>query len=257
MYFIDSHAHLYKEYYQDDWKEVVERSINANVAKVILPSVSTPTLNDIFDAVDSYPAHLFSLIGLHPTDVAENYREELAILKGFLHDSRVVGIGEIGMDLYHETDFLEAQKECFYTQLQWAKETQFPLSLHIRSAYNESLEILQQFDHCGIKGILHCFSGGIQEADWAVKFGFILGIGGVVTFKNNKLQDIVKHVGLENIALETDAPFLSPSPLRGQRNESANIPIIAQKVADIFETSIEKVAEETTKNVEKIFTKIC
>ena len=118
------------------------------------------------------------------------------------------------------------------------------------------MEILKQFEHCGLKGILHCFSGGIQEAEWAIKFGFILGIGGVVTFKNNKLQDIVKHVGLENIALETDAPFLSPTPYRGQRNESDKIPLIANKIADIFETSVEKVAEITTLNVERIFTKI-
>ncbi len=256
MYFIDSHAHLYKEYYPDDLAEVIQRAIDANVTTVILPSVSTPTLNDIFEATDAYPTHLFPLIGLHPTDVAENYREELAILHTYLNDSRVVGIGEIGIDLFHDSDFLVAQKECFYTQLQWAKETGLPLSIHIRDAYNESLEILKQFEHCGLKGILHCFSGGIQEAEWAIKFGFILGIGGVVTFKNNKLQDIVKHVGLENIALETDAPFLSPTPYRGQRNESDKIPLIANKIADIFETSVEKVAEITTLNVERIFTKI-
>lgn len=256
MYLIDSHSHLYKEYYPDDLAEVIRRAIDANVTKIILPCVSSLSLDDIFAATDAYPSHLFPLIGLHPTDVTDNYQQELATLKQYLSDPRVVGIGEIGMDLYHETEYLAEQKESFYTQLEWAKTYQMPLSVHIRSAYNDSLEILQQFDHCGLTGILHCFSGGIQEADWAVKFGLLLGIGGVVTFKNNKLQDIVKHVGLENIALETDAPFLSPTPFRGQRNESDKIPIIAHKVADIFDTTIENVAEITTKNVERVFKKI-
>ena len=252
MHFIDSHGHIYREYYED-FEAVVQRAIDAQVTKILLPCVSSLSLKDIFDAVGQYPQHLFPMIGLHPTDVPEDYKQELAILEPYLNDPRVVGIGEIGMDLYHDSSMVEQQKIVFERQLAWAAEHGYALSLHIRSAYGEALEILKKFDGAGLHGILHCFSGGIQEAEWAVRHGFMLGIGGVVTFKNNKLQDIVKHVGLENITLETDSPFLAPTPHRGTRNESAYIPIIAQKVADIFECPIEKVAEMTSANVEKLF----
>ena len=252
MEFIDSHGHLYKEYYED-LNEAVARAIDADVTKVVLPCVTSQSLTDIFDAVDQYPQHLFPLVGLHPTDIPEDYERELAVLKGWLDDQRVVGIGEIGMDLYHTTETREMQKIVFARQLEWACERKIPVSMHIRSAYPDALEILKRFSGSGLKGILHCFSGGIQEAQWAVREGYLLGIGGVITFKNNKLQDIVKEVGLEHIALETDCPFLAPVPYRGTRNESAYIPIIAQKVADIFECSIEHVAEVTTANVQGLF----
>lgn len=252
MHFIDSHGHIYREYYED-FDAVVQRAINAQVTKILLPCVSSFSLKDIFEAVEQFPQNLFPMIGLHPTDVPENYEQELTTLQPYLDDPRVVGIGEIGMDLYHGTEMVEQQKIVFERQLSWAAERRLPLSLHIRSAYGEALEILKKFNGEGLRGILHCFSGGIQEADWAVRHGFLLGIGGVVTFKNNKLQDIVKQVGLENIALETDSPFLAPTPYRGTRNESAHIQIIAQKIADIFECPIEKVGEVTSANVEKLF----
>ncbi len=253
MYFIDSHGHICNEYYTEDFNSVMERAIAARVEKIILPCVNAQSIPCIFDAVEQYPQHLFPLIGLHPTDITENYLEDLALLENQLTRPEVVGIGEIGMDLYHDTSYKEIQQKVFYRQLTWAKERNFPLSLHIRSAYTEAITILKKFNQHDLRGVLHCFSGGIQEADWAVRHGFALGIGGVVTFKNNKLQEIVKHVGIENIVLETDAPFLAPTPYRGQRNESSYIPIIAQKVADILETSIEEVAEKTTQNAEKIF----
>lgn len=255
MEFIDSHGHLYREYYED-FDEVVARAIQAGVTKVVLPCVTSQSLNDIFDAVDKYPQHLFPLIGLHPTDIPEDYERELAVLEGWLDDPRVVGIGEIGMDLYHTTETREVQKVVFSKQLEWACERHLPVSMHVRSAYPDALEILKRFSGSGLKGILHCFSGGIQEAQWAVKEGYLLGVGGVVTFKNNKLQDIIKEVGLEHIALETDCPFLAPVPYRGTRNESAYIPVIAQKVADIFECPVERVAEVTTANVMGLFNKI-
>ena len=256
MQFIDSHGHLYKEYYEEDWQSVVQNAIDAQVTKVLLPCVSSTTINDIFDAADEYPQHLFPMIGLHPTDVPEDYERELSILESHLDDPRVVAIGEIGMDLFHDTSMIEPQKIAFERQLEWAVEKDLPVSLHIRSAYNEALEILKKFDGKNVRGILHCFSGGIQEADWAIRHQLLLGIGGVVTFKNNKLQDIVKHVGLGNIALETDCPFLAPTPYRGTRNESAYIPLIAQRVADICECDLQKVADTTTHNVELMFPRI-
>ena len=168
----------------------------------------------------------------------------------------MVGVGEIGLDYYWDKTFEKEQREAFYRQLCWARDRKLPLSLHIRSAYNDAIEILKKFRPGELTGVMHCFSGGVQEADWAVKNGFALGIGGTVTFKNSKVQDILAHVGLENIVLETDAPYLAPVPHRGKPNESAYIPFIAQKVADIFQVSVQTVADVTTENAYRIFTKL-
>jgi TatD DNase family protein len=252
-YFIDSHAHLYREYYPEDFKEVIQRAIDHRVEKVILPCVSAESLPDIFEATDQFPNHLFPLTGLHPTDVNQDFKSQLAVLENYLEDKRVVGIGETGIDLYHDKTFYAEQLMAFETQLHWAKTTRLPLSIHIRDGFNEALSVLKKFKGDGLRGILHCFSGGIQEAKWAIDNGFLLGISGVVTFKKNKLQDIVKEVGLTAIALETDAPFLAPDPYRGKRNESAYIPLIAEKIAAVLETSVEEVMKITTKNVEEIF----
>ena len=256
MNFIDSHGHICHEYYENDFAEVLQRAINAQVTQIILPCVSSKSIDDIIQVSTEYPQHLFPLIGLHPTEVPEDYETELTKLKKYLTHPHIVGIGEIGLDFYHDQHNAQEQKLVFQRQLEWAVDMHLPVSLHIRSAYAEAFEILKPFQNCGLTGILHCFSGGIQEAEWAIRFGFLLGIGGVVTFKNNKLKDIVKTVGIEHIALETDCPFLAPTPYRGQRNESSYIPLIAQVVADILECPLEKVAQTTTHNVRNIFTRI-
>ena len=254
-YFIDSHAHLYREYYPDDFKDVIQRAIEHRVEKVILPCVSAESISDIFEVVQQFPQNLFPLIGLHPTDVDKNFKNQLTILEKYLNHKFVVGIGETGIDLYHDKTFYTEQLIAFETQLHWAKDTQLPLSIHIRDGFNEALTVLKKFKNAALRGILHCFSGGIQEAKWAIDNGFLLGISGVITFKKNRLQDIVKEVGISALALETDAPFLAPDPYRGKRNESAYIPIIAEKVAAILEISVEEVMKTTTKNVEEIFNK--
>lgn len=252
-YFIDSHAHLYREYYPDDFQEVIQRAIEVGVEKIILPCVYAESLDDIFEVVHQFPKNLFPLIGLHPTDVNQDFKSQLSVLEKHLDNNLVVGIGETGIDLYHDKTFYAEQLIAFETQLHWAKETQLPLSIHIRDGFNEALSVLKKFKSAALRGILHCFSGGIQEARWAIDNGFLLGISGVVTFKKNKLQDIVKEVGINAIALETDAPFLAPDPYRGKRNESAYIPIIAEKVACVLDISIEEVMKTTSKNVEMIF----
>ena len=252
-YFIDSHAHLYREYYPDDFQEVIERAIAKRVEKVILPCVSAESLPDIFEVVNQFPNNLFPLVGLHPTDVNQLYKKQLAILEKNLDDQSVAGIGETGIDLYHDKTYYAEQLTAFETQLNWAKELQMPLSIHIRDGFNEALSVLKKFKNAPLRGILHCFSGGIQEAKWAIDNGFLLGISGVVTFKKNKLQDIVKEVGISALALETDAPFLAPDPHRGMRNESAYIPIIAEKIATVLEIYVDEVMKTTTKNVEGVF----
>ena len=256
QYFIDSHAHLYREYYPDDFQEVIQRATEIGVKKIILPCVSAESLDDIFEVVALFPENLFPLTGLHPTDVNQDYKTQLSILEKHLNNPLIVGIGEAGIDLYHDKTYYAEQLIAFETQLHWAKESKLPLSIHIRDGFNEALSVLKKFKNVPLRGILHCFSGGIQEAKWAIDNGFLLGISGVITFKKNKLQDIVKEVGISALALETDAPFLAPDPHRGKRNESAYIPIIAAKVADILEISVDEVMEKTTENVERFFKKI-
>ncbi len=253
MYYIDSHTHIYKEYYPDDLVPTIENAIRCGVEKMILPCVCLETVPDILDISARFPKNLFPMIGLHPTDVRENYREELEGLATSLSHPQVVGVGEIGIDLYHSTQFQAEQVLALETQLNWAIDCHFPVSIHVRNGYNEAIAILRKYSHVPLRGILHCFSGGIQEAKWAIDHGFLLGISGVVTFKKNKLQDIVKEVGLQHIALETDAPFLAPVPFRGKRNEPAYIPYIADHIAQVMETSIEEVLKTTTQNVEAIF----
>lgn len=253
MSYIDTHGHLYREYYLDDLDVVINRAINADVTKIILPCVNAYTINDLFDISNKYPKNLFPLIGLHPTDVRDDYKTQLKELELHIDDSGILGIGEIGLDLYHDEGLIEIQKEAFTTQLNWAKDNHLPISLHIRNAYSESISILKTFKEGDIVGILHCFSGGIQEAKWAIDRGFKLGIGGVVTFKKNKLVNIIQEVGIQHIVLETDAPFLAPEPHRGKRNESAYIPLIAERISQILDLSIEDVRDITTKNAHEIF----
>jgi len=252
-YYIDSHAHLYREYYPDDFREVIRRAFEYRVEKIVLPCVSAESLPDIFEVTQQFPKNLYPLIGLHPTDVNHTYKAQLSVLEKHLDNQYVVGIGETGIDLYHDKTFYAEQLVAFETQLHWAKDTRLPLSIHIRDGFNEALSVLKKFKSTPLRGVLHCFSGGIQEARWAIDNGFLLGISGVITFKKNKLQEIVKEVGINAIALETDAPFLAPDPYRGKRNESAYIPIIAEKIAEILDISIEEVMRVTTDNVEKIF----
>ena len=251
--FIDTHAHLCEEYYHDTLDQVVQRAIDAKVDPIILPGVNAAGIPELLEMADRYKGHIFPLIGLHPEDTKADYKEELQTIADYLDDKRVIGIGEIGLDFYFSREFEKEQIEVFDIQLGWAKERQMPLSLHIRNAYEEAIPVLKKYDHSGLKGVLHCFSGGIQEAQWGIRFGFALGVGGVVTFKNNKLQDIVKEVGLQHIVLETDAPYLAPVPYRGKTNESSYIPLIAQKVAEVTGESLETVMEVTTENAKRIF----
>ncbi|MDR3047312.1 MAG: TatD family hydrolase [Bacteroidales bacterium] len=256
MHYIDTHSHFYREYYPDDFSDAIKRAMDCNVSQIILPCVTVANVSEIFEATDLFPENLFPLIGLHPTEVKQNYIQELTTLEPFLKDSRVVGIGECGIDLYWDKGTLEEQKIAFTRQLEWAKEYHLPLSLHVRDAYAETIDILKKYVKEGITGILHCFSGGIEEAKWAINHGFLLGIGGIITFKNNKLQSIIKEIGLQYLTLETDAPFLAPVPHRGTTNESSYIPLIADKIAEIFETSSEEVMNITTQNAWNIFTKL-
>lgn len=256
MTFIDTHTHLYREYYPENFEEVVQRAIDADVTQMILGCVNSETPAQINEAVSLFPDNMFALVGLHPEDTKENFEEELALLESHIEDRNVIGIGEIGLDYYWDRTFEKQQQEVFYRQLCWARDRQMPLSLHIRNAYPDAIQILQRFKPGELSGVMHCFSGGIQEAEWAVNRGFAIGVGGVVTFKNSKLQELLPKIGLEHIVLETDAPYMAPVPYRGKTNESSYIPLIAQKLAEIFQVSLSDVADQTTATARKIFTKL-
>ncbi len=256
MGFVDTHTHLYREYYPDNYQEVVERALKANVTQMVLGCVNSQTPKQINEAVSQFPQNIFALVGLHPEDTKEDFEQELAVLYPHLSDANVVGVGEIGLDYYWDRTYEVQQREAFRRQLIWARDLRMPLSLHIRSAYSDAIQILQEFKSGELTGVMHCFSGGIKEAEWATERGFAIGVGGVLTFKNNKLQELLPRIGLQHIVLETDAPYMAPVPHRGKPNESSYIPLIAQKMAEIFSLPVQSIMEQTTENAHRIFSKL-
>ena len=255
MTFIDTHCHLYDEAFDADRNDAVQRALDTGVTTMLLPdidSTSTPALDALYNA---YPQHFRRMTGLHPTSVKENYEDELQ----HVHDrlisptEKFIAVGEIGMDLYWDRTFEAQQREVLKTQLQWATDLDLPVCLHIRKAHNEVFALLREINRPVWRGVMHCFGGSVQEAQRALEMGFHLGIGGVVTFKNATMAEVVKAAPLDRLLLETDAPYLSPVPHRGQRNESSYIPLIAQKVADLRGISLAEVANVTTASAAELF----
>lgn len=255
MTFVDTHCHLYDEAFDVDRDAAVQRALEAGVATMLLPdidSASTPRLDKLYN---QYPNHFRRMAGLHPTSVKEDFEDELEHVRSRLDDPQAsfVAVGEIGMDLYWDRTFEAQQRDVLRRQMQWASELGLPVALHIRKAHNEVFGLLRDINRRTYRGVMHCFGGSVQEAQRAVEMGFHLGIGGVVTFKNATMAEVVKVVPLERLLLETDAPYLSPVPHRGQRNESAYIPIIAQRIADIKCVTIDEVADVTTASAHSLF----
>lgn len=261
MTFVDTHCHLYDEAFDADRDDAVQRALDAGVNTLLLPDIdssSTPALDALYNA---YPLHFRRMAGLHPTSVKEDYEAELQHVHTRLFNSsnslnsplKIIAIGEIGMDLYWDRTFETQQREVLKTQLKWAIDLDLPVCLHIRKAHNEVFTLLREMNRPSWRGVMHCFGGSVQEAQRALEMGFHLGIGGVVTFKNATMAEVVKATPLDRLLLETDAPYLSPVPHRGQRNESSYIPLIAQKIAELKGISLEAVAEQTTSNAQSLF----
>lgn len=250
--YIDTHSHLYAEEFHDDISEVIDRAKEARVEKIILPDIDSSSREEMLDLCDRFPGMLFPLIGLHPTSVNENYKKELAGLEHQLGLHTFYGIGECGIDLYWDKTYYKEQIKVFEHQLEIAKDMGFPVVIHARESLDEIFSVLKK--HSYARGILHCFPGNEEQAHLACDLGFKLGIGGVVTFKNSQMANIVKAIGAESLVLETDAPYLTPVPFRGKRNESCHIPLIANKIADILETDVKKIEETTTRNAINLFT---
>jgi len=253
MLLTDTHTHIYYHAGTEKLQEHLQRCFDNGIQRLFLPNVNSASIKPVFDTVAAYPEHCFPMLGLHPCDVKKNYVEELETIRKSLETNKVHAIGEIGLDLYWDKSTLEIQKDAFRTQVQWAKELNLPIDIHCREAFTELFELLEELHDDRLFGVLHCFTGSLEQAHQAIDLGFALGIGGVVTFKKAGLDQVVKEIDLKNIVLETDAPYLAPVPFRGKENESSYLVYVAQKVADLHQISVEKVAEITTENSKRIF----
>jgi TatD DNase family protein len=255
MIFVDTHTHLYLEEFDNDRENVVRNAIHNGVNYFFLPNIDSRSIDGMMDLSGQFPGHCIPMMGLHPTSVKANYKEELAIVEGHLSspEKRFSAIGEIGIDLYWSQEFKDIQLSAFSFQLDLAVKFNLPVVIHTRNSFEQAVNVIEEKNNPLIKGVFHCFGGSLNQAEKAIELGFLLGIGGIITYKNSGLQQVVEKVGLEHLVLETDAPFLPPVPYRGQRNESAYIPIIAQKIAEIKKTDLSEVAERTTQNALHLF----
>jgi len=253
MTLTDTHTHLYSEQFSEDRDAVIERSIKAGIQHFFIPAIDSEYTRSMLDLEAAYPKNIFLMMGLHPTHVKENVEEELTLVKEWLDKRTFYAVGEIGMDLYWDRTFVKEQQYAFQTQIQWAKEKQIPINIHCREAFEEVFEILEKEKSDDLFGIFHCFTGTLEQAKKAISYGMKLGIGGVVTFKNGKIDQFLKEIPLSEIVLETDAPYLAPTPFRGKRNESSYLLNIAQKLADIYGVSVSEIAKITTENSKAVF----
>lgn len=254
MHLIDTHTHLYSDKFNEDREERIRAAIDLGVQQFFMPNIDSSSIEGMKSLVQKFPKHCFAMMGLHPCSVNENVEQELLLVEQELKSHKYIAVGEIGMDLYWDKSFLPQQEMAFRKQIEWAKELGLPIDIHCRDAFDEILAIMDDLNDESMKGVFHCFTGSLEQAKHILNYGdFKLGIGGVVTFKNSGLDKVVKELSLEDLVLETDAPYLAPSPFRGKRNESAYLVNVADKISDIFEVSVAEVAKQTTKNAIQIF----
>ena len=252
--FIDTHAHIYIDAFQDERAEIVERAQNAKVHRILMPNIDSKSMKDVMDLYKMYPNTCYPMVGLHPCSVKADFKEELETLAEYLNMKEIIAVGEIGIDLYWDKTFEKEQTLAFRTQIQWAKKHDLPIVIHSRSSIDKTIAMVREEQDGSLRGVFHCFSEGIQEAKAIMDLGFYMGIGGVCTFKKTQdLRDTIAQIPIEHILLETDAPYLTPMPYRGKRNESSYIPYIAQVIASAKQMTIEEIAEKTTANAEALF----
>lgn len=251
---VDTHAHLYLPQFDEDRREMIQRARTEGVARILLPNIDLDTLPVMNELCDSFPGYCYPMLGLHPCDVKHNFSEILASMEPMLEDQRFVAIGETGIDLYWDKTTLDIQKEAFRIQISWAKKSAKPIVIHARDSFDEICEILDDENDKDLTGVFHCFTGTIENAQRVMNYGgFMMGIGGVLTYPNSGLDKVVPHIPKEFLVLETDAPFLTPKPHRGKRNESAYIKFVAQRLSEVLGISIDEVANFTTQNANRLF----
>ena len=249
----DTHTHLYSDAFDADREAMMQRAISAGISRFFIPAIDSGYTEAMYQLEKDFPEHVYLMMGLHPTSVKDNYKEELAHVKAQFALRKFYAVGEIGIDLYWNTSTLEIQKQAFKEQIQLAKKYKLPIVIHCRDAFDEIFEVLETEKDDALFGIFHCFTGTLEQAKSAIGFNMKLGIGGVVTFKNGKIDQFLSQIDLKHIVLETDAPYLSPVPYRGKRNESSYLSLVCKKVAEVYSIPEEEVARITTENSKAVF----
>lgn len=253
MELTDTHCHLFLPEFDADRETVVDQALNAGVTRMFLPNVDSTTSARLLETANRWPDNCFPMMGLHPTSVNGEFENELAMVENHLNKGTFYAVGEIGLDLYWDKTWFEQQKEAFKTQLEWAHTHQLPVVIHVRNSFPETISLIQKSALAGLRGIFHCFTGSVNDAKMITDLGFLLGIGGVSTFKNGGLDRVLPSIDPSFLVLETDSPYLAPVPYRGKRNEPQYITLIAQQVARIYGTTAERIAELTTNNAKQLF----
>ncbi|GAA3779082.1 TatD family hydrolase [Corallibacter vietnamensis] len=253
MIVTDTHTHLYSDAFDDDRAAMIQRAIDNNVSRFFIPAIDSGYTDSMLQLEQDFPDHVFLMMGLHPTSVKENYKKELAHVEEMLAKRHFYAVGEIGIDLYWDTSTLAIQKDAFKHQIKLAKHYKLPIVIHCRDAFDEIFDVLETEKSDDLFGIFHCFTGTLEQAQKAISYNMKLGIGGVATFKNGKIDQFLNQIDLKHIVLETDSPYLAPKPYRGKRNESAYIIKVLEKLSELYELPQEKIAEVTTQNSKDIF----
>jgi len=250
---IDTHSHIYSTDFTQDRDEVIQRAYSNDVRKIILPNIDSSTVKNMLDMVDTYPHICIPLMGLHPTSVNSDYKEELQLVEYWLKKRKFYGIGEIGIDLFWETAFLEEQTQAFRFQLELARQYELPVVIHVRDSFDEVYKVLTEPNDKKLTGVFHSFTGTFDQAQLIIALGFKIGVGGIVTFKKSGMDQIISKIDPAHLILETDSPYLTPVPFRGKRNESSYLVYIAQKIAELHQMTVGDIAKITTENARKLF----
>ena len=253
MQFVDSHAHVYSGKFKADIVDVVNRAIDVGVNKIFMPNIDHTTIDDMLELEEKFPEVCIPMMGLHPCSVKKDFEKELYLVEEWLSKRTFVAVGEMGTDLYWDKTYWEEQKEAFKIQCEWAKQYGLPIVIHCRETIPQTIDLVEEIKGEGLKGIFHCFTGDIEQAKSIQSLGFLLGFGGVSTFKNGGLDEVLPEIDIEHIVLETDSPYLAPVPHRGKRNEPSYIPLIAKRVADLKGITVKEVAEISTNTALQIF----
>jgi TatD DNase family protein len=253
MRLIDTHAHLFVEQFDNDRSQIIQNAISKEVERIYLPNIDLSTIERLNQVLLDYPDICFGMMGLHPCSVKDNYQEELDQIKKEFETTKYCAVGEIGIDLYWDKTTLDIQADALRIQIGWAKEMDLPIVLHCRDSFEQVVKVVSEENDGQLKGIFHCFTGSVNDANSVIEMGFKIGIGGVATFKNGGLDQVLPHIDLSNIVLETDAPYLSPVPFRGKRNESAYLIHVLDRLSQFYQSSMEEIAEITTQNALEVF----
>lgn len=251
--YVDTHAHIYLNHFTDDLDKVIGRSISNNVNRIYLPNIDVSTIQEVKKLQELYPGICFAQMGLHPCSVKENYEKDLDIMEKELRDFTYYAIGETGIDLYWDKSFVDQQISAFKKQIEWSRQLKLPIVIHSRDSLDLTIKCIKEAQNGELTGIFHCFNGTIEQAKQIMDLGFFMGIGGVISFKNSGMDKVLEHVDLASLVLETDSPYLTPVPYRGKRNECSYIPLIAEKLAEIQNNTLENIAKTTTQNANSVY----